>query len=156
MTLQAGDEAPNFQLPDQFGDIHELISYRGGWVLLYFYPKDGTSGCTAEACAFRDNYRDFKQNEISVVGVSVDSVASHQEFVEKYDLPFTVLADTDKQAVSLYGVLQPKKNNGKSHGEARRQSFLINPSGLIEKIYPDVAPEMHAAEVLADVEALKN
>lgn len=155
MALQVGDEAPNFELPDQLGDLHELTAYRGGWVLLYFYPKDDTSGCTAEACAIRDNQRDFTLNGLTVLGVSVDPVESHQKFAEKYDLPFTLLSDTDKTVVKLFDVWKPKKMMGKEYVGTHRDSFLIDPDGVVVKIYQGVTPAKHAAEVLADIELLK-
>jgi peroxiredoxin Q/BCP len=155
MALQVGDEAPNFQLPDQLGDIHELTTYRGHWVLLYFYPKDDTSGCTAEACAIRDNQRDFTLNDLTILGVSTDPVESHRKFAEKYDLPFTLLSDTDKIVVKLYDVWKPKKMMGKEYIGTHRDSFLIDPNGVIAKIYQGVTPAKHAAEVLADIELLK-
>lgn len=155
MAPQVGQQAPNFQLPDQSGTVHELKQYRGGWVLLYFYPKDDTSGCTAEACAIRDRHPDFQLKGLTVLGVSIDSIASHQKFAEKYQLPFTLLADSDKTVVQLYDVWKPKKMMGKEYIGTHRDSFLINPDGVIVKTYRGVKPADHAAEVLADIEALK-
>ena len=138
MILKVGQAAPEFTLPDQDGKEHSLKEYRGAWVLLYFYPKDDTPGCTKEACAIRDDFPDFGAQKARVLGVSTDSVASHKKFAEKYSLPFTLLADEKKEVVGLYGV-------------SLRTSFLINPEGVIAKIYENVKPEVHAKEVLQDL-----
>jgi len=156
MALEVGTQAPNFQLPDQAGKLHELNNYRGRWVLLYFYPKDGTSGCTAEACAIRDRHQDFNVAGLTVLGVSTDSADSHQKFAEKYQLPFTLLADADKKVVELYEVWQPKKIIGLNYIGTHRDSFLIDPTGKIIKVYHDVTPAEHASAVLKDINQLKN
>ena len=117
--------APAFALPDQNGTLHTLSDYRKQWVLLYFYPKDDTPGCTKEACSIRDSFPDFKKLGIAVLGVSTDSVKSHKKFEEKYGLPFTLLADTDKKVVELYGVWGKKKFMGKEYDGTFRTSFLI-------------------------------
>jgi len=149
-TLTEGAKAPAFTLLDQAGKIHELKDYRGKWVLLYFYPKDDTTGCTLEACAIRDSYGDFKKSKIVVLGVSIDSVKSHDKFAKKYDLPFTLLADEDKKLVNAYGVWGKKKFMGREYMGTRRMSFLIDPRGKIAKIYEKVKPKEHAGEVLSD------
>lgn len=146
--LTAGKKAPKVVLPDQNGKTHRLSDYQGKWVLLYFYPKDDTPGCTKEACAIRDSFPDFKKLNIRVLGVSVDSVASHKKFAEKYELPFTLLADEKKEVVKRYGVWQKKKFAGRTYDGTVRTSFLIDPKGTIAKIYRNVKPEIHAEEVL--------
>ena len=156
IKLQLNDQAPDFSLPDQNNTKHSLAQYRGQWILLYFYPKDDTPGCTKEACTIRDNYSAFKKNGVVVLGVSVDSVASHGKFVKKYDLPFTILADSEKQVATAYGVWGKKKFMGREYLGTNRTSFLINPQGKIAKIYPQVKPAEHAEEVLADVRELSN
>ena len=145
-----GSEAPGFRLQDQNGDWHELADYRGGWVAVYFYPKDDTPGCTTEACNFRDNIYAFKAIGASVVGISVDDVESHNEFASKYKLPFTILADETGATAEAYGVLR----DWKLTKIASRQSFLVDPEGMIAKHYGDVDPETHTQDVLADLEAL--
>ncbi|MGH7141349.1 MAG: thioredoxin-dependent thiol peroxidase [Minisyncoccia bacterium] len=150
-TMNTGDTAPEFTLPDQDAKPHSLHDYRGRWVLLYFYPKDDTPGCTKEACMLRDNFPDFGALQAAVLGVSVDSVASHKKFAEKYSLPFTLLADENKVAVSAYGVWGKKKFAGREYEGVLRTSFLIDPEGKIAKIYEDVDPAVHAGEVLADL-----
>lgn len=152
MILQVGQAAPEFTLPDQDGKEHSLKEYRGTWVLLYFYPKDDTPGCTKEACTLRDNFPDFGKLKAQVVGVSVDSVASHKKFTEKYSLPFTLLADEKKEVVGLYGVWDKKQFMGREYLGTMRTSFLVNPEGVIFKIYENVKPETHAAEVLQDLQ----
>lgn len=147
MKLLIGDTAPDFKLPDQNNTLHKLSDYKGYWILLYFYPRDNTPGCTQEACQIRDNYSEFKQDDVKVLGVSTNSVASHDKFANKFNLPFTLLADTEKKVVKLYGV---KKIF------AARTSFLINPKGEIKKIYNKVNPKIHALEVIEDVKGFKN
>ena len=154
MKLSVGDQAPAFDLPDQSGKMHALKDYAGQWVLLFFYPKDDTPGCTTEACTLRDNYEGFKKLKAVVLGVSVDSVKSHGKFIEKYDLPFTLLADEDKKLVEAYGVWGKKKFMGREYMGTMRTSFLIGPDGKIAKIYEEVKPAAHAEEVLKDLAAL--
>lgn len=133
--------APNFQALDQTGQVHELQQYRGQWVLLYFYPRDNTPGCTKEACALRDQHPAFKQIKAVILGVSSDSVASHAKFAAKWQLPFTLLADSDKKIINAY----------RANGLVRRVSYLINPDGLIAKTYPRVKPAEHAEVVKQDL-----
>ncbi len=142
MQLQVGDNAPAFSLIDQDGKTHSLNDYRGKHVLLYFYPKDDTPGCTREACSFRDNIKKL-QEKIIVLGVSGDSVLSHQKFVQKYSLNFPLLADPEKIAITAYGA------DGLIF--AKRTSFLISPEGTIEIIYTKVDPDTHVAQVLQDI-----
>lgn len=145
-----GTAAPEFRLQDQQGEWHDLEQYKGKWVALYFYPKDDTPGCTTEACSFRDNIFAFDALNAVVLGVSLDDVDSHAEFAEKYSLPFSILADSDKQAAEAYGVIMkigPMQL-------AKRESFLIDPSGVVVKHYSSVNPNTHTEEVLADLRAL--
>jgi peroxiredoxin Q/BCP len=150
MSLKIGDEAPNFSLPDQNGKTHHLSQYLGSWVLLYFYPKDDTPGCTREACSIRDNFAEFKKAGITVLGMSADSVQSHARFAEKYELPFTILSDPEKTTLKKYGAWAKKAFLGKSFLGIKRMSYLISPEGKIAKIYPKVKPQEHASEVLRD------
>ena len=152
--LKKGQRAIDLKLKDQNGKFHKLSDYKGKWVLLYFYPKDDTPGCTKEACAIRDNLPDFKKLKIKVFGVSVDSVESHKKFSEKYNLPFTLLSDEEKRVVKDYGVWGRKKFMGKTFMGTKRTSFLINPQGVIEKVYKNVVPEKHAEEVLKDLKKI--
>ena len=151
MKVSIGTPAPQFSLPDQNGETHKLEDYKGNWVLIYFYPRDDTPGCTKEACAIRDNYPDFQKLEVKVFGISTDSVNKHEKFVNKYALPFTLLADDNKKVVELYGVLGLKKFMGKEFMGTKRMSFLIDPKGKIAKIYEKVKPAEHAEEVLRDL-----
>lgn len=152
--LIVGDKAPDFEMPDKDGKIYSLADYRGKWILLYFYPKDNTPGCTIEACALRDNYDDFKKIKAVVWGVSVDSPKSHDKFVEKYDLPFPLLSDENKKVVEKYGVWGKKKFMGREYMGTFRKSFLIDPKGKIAKIYEEVKPALHATEVINDLKTL--
>ena len=154
-TLNPGTEAPDFSLPDQNGRIHTLHDLRGNWVLIYFYPKDNTPGCTKEACALRDAFPELQTHGCVVFGVSTDSEKSHKKFEEKFKLPFTLLADTDKTLVKAYGVWAPKKFMGREYLGTLRTSFLINPDGMIVKVYEKVKPELHAHEVLFDLTQFK-
>jgi peroxiredoxin Q/BCP len=155
MTMPpVGARAPEFRLPDQDGRAHALGDYRGKWVLLYFYPKDDTPGCTLEACTIRDQFQDFEKIGAVVLGVSTDSVASHKKFASAYSLPFTLLADEHKEVVGRYGVFGEKKLMGKTFMGTTRTSFLIDPDGVIARVYEHVKPERHAAEVLADLATL--
>ena len=154
MILKIKKTAPNFTLPDQTSQSHTLSDYKGQWVLLYFYPKDDTPGCTTEACQIRDNFAEFKKAGIVVFGVSCDSPKSHAKFVKKFDLPFTLLADEDKKVVELCGVWAKKKFMGREYMGILRTSFLINPEGKIAKVYEQVKPDGHAGEILEDVKVL--
>ena len=154
MTLESGAQAPPFSLPDQDGATHALSDYRGKWVLLYFYPKDNTSGCTKEACAIRDEFPRFGKLDAVVLGVSKDSVESHKRFADKHGLPFTLLSDADTRVQQAYGVWGKKKMAGREYMGAFRKSFLIDPEGKIAKVYEKVKPLEHAAEVLEDLREL--
>lgn len=148
-----GDMAPDFLLLDQAEKSNRLSDYRGNWVFLYFYPKDDTPGCTTEACSVRDNFSELVKLGVKVFGVSVDSVKSHQKFVEKYRLNFTLLSDNQKKVVQDYGVWGEKSFMGKKYMGTHRTSFLINPNGKIVKVYPKVKPLEHVAEVVKDLSA---
>ncbi|MBM4055770.1 MAG: thioredoxin-dependent thiol peroxidase [Planctomycetes bacterium] len=154
MTLKHDDRAPEFTLSDQNGKTHKLSEFKGQWVLIYFYPRDSTPGCTKEACAFRDSFTDFEKMGAVIIGISTDSVESHEKFAKKYQLPFILLADEDKKVVEAYGVWGMKKFMGKEHEGTIRMSFLINPEGNIAKIYETVKPTDHAKEVLKDLKEM--
>ena len=150
-TPEVGEPAPEFKMQDQNGDWRSLADYRGKWVALYFYPKDDTPGCTTQACAFRDNIFAFRKIDAEIVGISLDDVETHQEFAEKYSLPFTLLSDKDGETAKRYGVL---KNYGVMK-LASRQSFLIDPDGQIVKHYEKVDPESNSTQMLADIESFR-
>ena len=141
--------APDFTLFDDAGVERRLSDYRGQPVVLYFYPKDDTPGCTTEACAFRDAYSDYTQAGVAVVGISPDQVKSHAKFKAKYQLPFTLLADEDHQVCELYGVWGRKKFMGREYDGVFRTTFLIGSDGMILKVFENVKPEGHSEEVLA-------
>ena len=149
MFLEKGQPAPDFTLPDENGIEHKLSDYQGGHVLLYFYPKDDTPGCTTEACNFRDDYSQYKDTAVTILGVSPDTPASHLKFKEKYQLPFTLLADVDQEVCKLYGVWGPKKSFGKEYDGVHRTTYLIDPEGKIQQVFKKVSPANHSAEVLA-------
>ncbi|KTG16674.1 MULTISPECIES: peroxiredoxin [unclassified Guyparkeria] len=149
--LSVGDPAPGFVLPDQDGEARSLADYRGDWVVLYFYPKDDTPGCTTEACSFRDNINRLIAQNAVVLGVSMDDVASHAAFAAKYELPFPLLADPEGKVVERYGAL----SDFLVVRFAKRQTFIIGPDGNIARIYRKVDPDEHVKEVLDDLEALQ-
>jgi peroxiredoxin Q/BCP len=149
LKLKEGDKAPEFSVATNGGGKVSLADFKGKNVILYFYPKDNTSGCTKEACAFRDGFADFKKKGAVILGVSPDSVKSHDKFVDKYQLPFTLLADEDKKISTEYGAWGEKSFMGRKYMGVYRVTFLIGPDGKIKKIWPQVKPEEHAAEVLA-------
>ena len=155
MTMPTiGAEAPDFDLKDQVGAPHELRDYRGKWVVLYFYPKDDTPGCTKEACSFRDNYAAIEAAGATVFGVSADSAASHQKFAEKYDLPFTLLVDDDDhRAARAYGAYGVKRQYGREFEGVIRSTFLIDPAGRLAKTWARVKTDTHGADVLAWLKA---
>ncbi len=155
MKLSIGDKAPAFSLPDQEGKTHSLKDHVGEWVLLYFYPKDDTPGCTKEACAMRDNLPKFGKLKAVVYGVSADTTTKHAKFVDKFSLNFPLLADVDKKVIEAYGSWGKKKFMGREYMGIFRNSFLIDPKGKIAKIYEGVKPELHAEEVLADLKVLQ-
>jgi peroxiredoxin Q/BCP len=147
--LKEGDKAPDFKTIDQDGNPVKLSDLRGQKVVLFFYPKDNTPGCTREACSFRDAFSKFKENGIKVLGVSLDSEASHKKFIAKYDLPFTLLADTDRSVSEAYGTYGQKQFMGRKFMGINRMTFLIDENGRIKKVFPKVKPDAHAEEVLA-------
>ena len=145
-----GEPAPEFELPDQDGQLHSLEDYRDQWVVLYFYPKDETPGCTTEACEFRDNIFAYRKMGAQILGVSLDDIESHKAFAENHGLPFPLLADTDGSVADAYGV----KTKMFGMTVAKRQTFVIDPDGVLVKHYEKVDPASHSAEVLADLETL--
>lgn len=149
-SLEVGQAAPEFELPDQVGQLHSLEDYRDQWVVLYFYPKDETPGCTTQACEFRDNIFAYKKLNAQILGVSLDNIESHQRFAEHHDLPFPLLADTDGVAAEAYRV----KTRMLGMTVARRQTFVIDPAGNIARHYEKVNPETHSKKVLADLAEL--
>ena len=151
LKLKEGDFAPEFSTATNGGGHVSLAELKGKSVVLYFYPRDDTPGCTKEACAFRDEFAEFKKRGAVVLGVSPDSAKSHDKFVEKFKLPFTLLADEEKKIVTAYGVWGEKSFLGKRYFGTHRVTFLIGPDGRIKKIWPKVKPEEHAAEVLANL-----
>ncbi|WP_460574755.1 thioredoxin-dependent thiol peroxidase [Hymenobacter coalescens] len=148
MTLNPGDAAPDFTAPDQHGQPIRLADYRDRRVALYFYPKDDTPGCTAQACSLRDGEAQLKAAGIQVLGVSTDDVASHERFAQKYELPFPLLADPDKQLVEAYGVWQEKKNYGRTYWGVARTTFLIDAEGRVERIIRRPDTKNHAEQLL--------
>jgi peroxiredoxin Q/BCP len=149
MALKEGMIAPDFELMDQEGKPHKLGNFRGKVVVLYFYPKDDTPGCTVEACNFRDNYEVFKSAGVEILGISPDSVKSHAKFQQKHALPFTLLADEDHKVCEIYGVWGPKKYMGKEYHGVYRTTYVIDEQGLIKKTYENVKPNEHAQEILS-------
>jgi len=149
LKLKEGDAAPAFSAPTSGGGHLSLADFKGKNVILYFYPRDDTPGCTKEACAFRDHFADFQKKGAVVLGVSIDPVKSHDKFIKKFKLPFALLADEDKKIVEAYGVWGQKSFMGRKYMGTHRVTFLIGPDGRIKKIWPTVKPEAHAEEVLA-------
>ena len=147
--LQTGMKAPDFTLNDQHGNAVSLSDFAGKKVVLYFYPKDNTPGCTRQACAFAESYEAFKAQDIAVIGVSKDSVASHMKFAEKFSLPFTLLSDPELKAIEPYGVWQEKKMCGKTCMGVVRTTFIIDENGMISHVMPKVKPDTNAADILA-------
>ena len=146
--LEIGTKAPEFSLPDQNGEIKSLSDYKGQKIVLYFYPKDMTSGCTKQACAFGELYPQFREKGAVVIGISKDSVVSHKKFEEKYGLPFTLLSDPEKEVLQAYGVWQEKKNYGKITMGVIRTTYLINEDGIIEKAFGNVKAGDNPAQML--------
>ncbi len=148
MYLSVGEKAPDFNLVDQNSQFVSLKSFRGQHVLLYFYPKDDTPGCTTEACNFRDDYSEYENAKVIILGVSPDTPASHKKFQEKYKLPFTLLADENHQVCELYQVWGPKKSFGKEYDGVHRTTYLIDPEGIIQEVFQKVSPAKHSTQVL--------
>ena len=153
MAISSGAVAPDFQLMDDTGVARKLSDFRGHPVVLYFYPKDDTPGCTTEACNFRDGYGDYQRAGVVILGVSPDSVKSHDKFKQKYSLPFTLLADAEHKICELYQVWGKKKFAGREYDGVFRTTFLISPEGKILKVFENVKPNGHSQEVLAALEA---
>lgn len=149
--LQVGSKAPDFTLQNQAGESVSLSDFLGKKVVLYFYPKDSTPGCTKEACAFRDAYNQFTEKDVVVLGVSKDTVKSHERFVEKQSLPFQLLADPERKVLEAYEVWQEKKLYGKVSMGTVRSTYLIDENGIIEKVYEKVKTDLHAQEILNDL-----
>ena len=147
--LKAGEKAPDCTLPDKDGNPVSLAAFRGKKVVVYFYPKDNTPGCTRQACAFRDAYEGFRSADVAVIGISKDSEGSHQKFAEKFDLPFLLVSDPERTAIEAFGVWQEKKLYGKVSMGVVRATFIIDESGVIEKVFPRAKPDTNAAEILA-------
>ena len=148
-------KAPEFALPDQTGTVRSLADYAGQWLVVYFYPEDDTPGCTVEACGFRDGQADFAQARVAVVGISPDSVASHERFATKHRLNFPILADESHAVMAAYGAWGPKKTLGHEYVGVTRKTVLVNPAGEIAKEYPKVTPLGHAGQILGDLQELR-
>jgi|SRR5438105_11057186 len=151
VTLKEGDQAPDFSALTQSGETVSLRNFQGKNVILYFYPRDDTPGCTKEACAFRNQFADFKKSGAVLFGISPDSAQSHQKFAARFKLPFDLLADEEKRIVQAYGVWGQKSFLGRKYMGTHRVTFLIGPDGRIKKIWPKVKPAEHALEVLAEL-----
>lgn len=151
-TFEPGDEAPDFTAKDQNGKEVSLSDFRGKKVILYFYPKDNTPGCTKESCNFRDNYESLTKQGFEVIGVSADNEKSHQKFIAKYDLPFTLIADTDKEVINTYGVWGPKKFMGKTYDGINRKTFIIDEDGKIEHVIEKVKTKAATEQVLERID----
>ncbi len=147
--LAVGEKAPAFRTVDQDGKLVTLSDFKGQKVVLYFYPKDDTPGCTKEACAFRDEWAKFRRRKLAVLGVSVDDAKSHRKFADKYSLPFPLLADTDKKIVKDYGVWGEKSMYGRKYLGTNRVTYLIDEKGKIAAVWPKVKPDAHTEEILA-------
>ena len=152
MTIQQGTPAPQFSLPDEIGTVRNLSDFAGQTIVLYFYPKDDTPGCTTEACNFRDDYSAYEQAGVTILGVSPDSPKKHTKFKEKYGLPFSLLADENHEVCEMFGVWGQKKFMGREYMGVMRTTFVIGPDGIIKKVFEDVKPADHSAEVLAAVQ----
>ena len=152
MPIAAGQLAPDFTLPTDTGDALTLSSLRGQWVVLYAYPKDDTSGCTTEACEFRDLFPKFKKGKAVILGISPDSVKSHQKFKAKYELPFTLLADEEKVALQAYDIWKEKSMYGRKYMGVERTTFVIDPDGRIARVFEKVKPAGHAEEVIDSID----
>ncbi|KAA5540776.1 thioredoxin-dependent thiol peroxidase [Adhaeribacter rhizoryzae] len=150
MKLNIGDEAPDFAVPDQDGIVHKLSDYQGRKLIIYFYPKDDTPGCTAQACNLRDNYYAMREKGYEIIGVSVDDEKSHQKFIRKFELPFTLLSDTEKKMVEDYGVWQEKSMYGRKYMGTMRYTFVIDENSIIQDIVTKVDTKDHAAQLVKD------
>ena len=149
--LKEGDVAPDFGIPDQNGEIRHVTEFKGKKVILYFYPKDLTPGCTVESCNLRDNYSELIKQGFEVVGVSADDEKKHNRFIDKYSLPFTLLADVDKKVINAYGVWGPKKFMGRTFDGIHRTTFVIDENGVIEKVITKVKTKHHTVQILEEL-----
>ena len=147
-TLKEGDKAPDFKVINELGDEMSLADFSGKKLVLYFYPKDNTPGCTAESCNLRDHYADLKTKGFEVLGVSADNEVSHQKFIKKHELPFHLLADTEKEVLNAYGVWGPKKFMGRTYDGIHRTTFVIDENGMIERIFTKVKTKEHTEQIL--------
>lgn len=147
--------APTFALPDQNGKVRKLDDYKGKWLVVYFYPKDDTPGCTTEACSFRDEYQYIQEHGAEVIGISKDSPASHKKFAEKYNLNFTLLSDESFDTIKAYGAWGERSMYGRKFMGIIRSTYIIDPNGNIVKEYPKVTPKAHAAQIVKDLQALQ-
>ena len=152
MPLKEGMQAPTFELKDSHGNIHKLSDYAGQTIVVYFYPKDDTPGCTKEACSFRDAYADFKEAGIEIIGISPDTPKSHAKFIDKYELPFLLLSDPDHEVLEAYGVWGLKKMYGREYEGVFRTTYVIGPDGEIKKVFENVKPSDHSQQVLEEIE----
>jgi len=151
MVLSEGVKAPDFELKDSEGNLHKLSDYAGQTIVVYFYPKDDTPGCTKEACSFRDSYADFNKAGVTIIGISPDKVASHKKFKDKYALPFTLLADADHKVCEAYGVWGLKKSFGREYEGVFRTTYVLGPEGEVKRVFEKVKPSDHSKEVLREV-----
>ena len=151
MVLSEGVKAPDFELKDSEGNLHKLSDYAGQTIVVYFYPKDDTPGCTKEACSFRDSYADFNKAGVTIIGISPDKVASHKKFKDKYALPFTLLADADHKVCEAYGVWGLKKSFGREYEGVFRTTYVLGPEGEVKHVFENVKPSDHSKEVLREV-----
>jgi peroxiredoxin Q/BCP len=152
-TLQEGDKAPDFKGVDQNENTVQRSDFNGKKLILFFYPKDNTPGCTAEACNLRDNYDALREKGYELLGVSPDSVRKHQNFIKKHDLPFPLLADTEKEVLNAYGVWGPKKFMGREYEGVHRTTFIIDEEGKIEKVFKKVKTKAHTEQIMESMEA---
>ena len=152
--LEIKDNAPAFSLPDEAGKVHKKSDYKDKWMVIYFYPKDNTSGCTKEACGIAEVYDEFEKMGVKVFGVSKDSPASHTKFIEKFNLPFTLLSDESTEMIQKYEAWKEKSMYGKKYWGIDRITYIVNPKGKIAKVYPKVVPADHALQILSDLKQL--
>ncbi|TAK89179.1 thioredoxin-dependent thiol peroxidase [Patescibacteria group bacterium] len=148
--------APDFTLPDQNGADHSLHDYRGKWVVVYFYPKDDTPGCTKQACSFRDGREELERHNVTVLGISADTVAKHKKFAENHNLKFTLLSDPDKKVIQAFGAWGPKKFMGREFLGIHRNTYIVDPEGIIVKEYHDVKPQDQAIKILKDIQEIQH
>ena len=153
MVLSAGKQAPAFELLDNEGNLHKLSDYQGQTIVVYFYPRDDTPGCTTEACSFRDAYADFREAGVEVIGISPDNEGSHSKFINKYQLPFVLLSDPDHKVCEAFGAWGLKKMYGREYEGVFRTTFVISPDGVIKHVFENVKPADHSQEVLEVVKA---